>query len=352
VKSYSIAVISGDGIGNEVVPAAISCLDALAEHRDLRFGWEYLPWGTDFYARTGVFMPEDGVERLKKFDAIFFGAVGSPTVSDADSLWGLLIPIRRGLGQCINLRPIRSVPGVAGPLSAHPDDIDLVIVRENSEGEYSEVGGRFQRGTAGEFAVQNAIFTRPAIERVTRYAAEIAQQRRGTLTSATKSNGIVHTNTLWDDVVDDVIARDYPALTVDRVLVDALAARLILKPQSVDVIVASNLYGDILSDLAAGLAGSIGVAASGNINPDETGPSMFEPVHGSAPDIAGQGIANPVGQLYAGVMMLEHLGESEAAADLTAAVDAALGHGIRTRDLGGSATTDEFAVEVIQAWTR
>jgi tartrate dehydrogenase/decarboxylase/D-malate dehydrogenase len=229
MKSYSIAVIAGDGIGQEVVPAAIRCVDAVAERHGVEFDWRDLPWGTDFYARTGSFMPADGLEQLKAFDAILFGAVGSPTVSDAESLWGLLIPIRRGLGQCINLRPIRSLIGVPGPLSAHPDDIDIVIVRENSEGEYSDTGGRFQSGTAGEFAIQNAVFTRPAVERVTRYAAGIAVARSGVLISATKSNGILYTNTFWDDVVNEV-ASDYESLVLERVLVDALAARLILKP--------------------------------------------------------------------------------------------------------------------------
>jgi tartrate dehydrogenase/decarboxylase/D-malate dehydrogenase len=351
MKSYSIAVIAGDGIGQEVMPAAIRCVDTVAERHGVEFDWRDLPWGTDFYTRTGAFMPADGLEQLKALDAILFGAVGSPTVSDAESLWGLLIPIRRGLGQCINLRPIRSLIGVPGPLSAHPDDIDIVIVRENSEGEYSEAGGRFQSGTPGEFAIQNAVFTRPAVERVTRYAADIAVGRRGVLISATKSNGILYTNTFWDDVVDEV-ASDYASLVLERVLVDALAARLILKPESVDVIVGSNLYGDILSDLAAALAGSIGVAASGNINPDGSMPSMFEPVHGSAPDIAGQGVANPIGQIRAAVMMLEHLGEAGAANELDAAVDAVLADGIRTRDLGGTATTDQFTEAVLVACRR
>ncbi len=341
-----IAVICGDGIGPEVVPAAIRCLEAAGARHGVGFAWTDLPWGTDLFRRRGYFMPPDGLDELRRHDAIFFGAVGAPDVPDTESLWGLLIPIRRELGQYVNLRPVRSVPGVPGPLRDHAGDIDLVIVRENSEGEYSELGGRFGVGPDEQLAVQTAIFTRRGIDRITRYACDLAASRRGRLISATKSNGIIHTNPFWDEVVADVAA-DYPGITLEKVLADALAARLVLAPQSVDVIVGSNLYGDILSDLAAALAGSIGVAASGNINPSGSAPSMFEPVHGSAPDIAGRGIANPVGQLNTAVLMLEHLGLAEVAGHLAAAVDQALRDGVRTPDLGGDATTDSFADEVI-----
>jgi tartrate dehydrogenase/decarboxylase / D-malate dehydrogenase len=339
VTDLRIAVIPGDGIGTEVVPAAIRCLEATG----VGFTWTDLPWGTDLFLRHGHFMPPGGLDELRKHDAIFFGAVGRPDVPDAESLWGLLIPIRRGLGQYVNLRPVRSVPGVDGPLRDHPRDIDMVIVRENSEGEYSELGGRLRDP---DLAMQTAVFTRQGISRITRYACELAASRKGTLVSATKSNGIIHTNTFWDEVVSATAAA-YPDVTVERVLVDALAARLVLAPQSADVIVASNLYGDILSDLTAALAGSIGVAASGNINPERTAPSMFEPVHGSAPDIAGRGIANPLGQLNAAVMMLSHLRLPDAALRLEAAVNQALTAGTRTPDLGGDATTESFADAVI-----
>jgi tartrate dehydrogenase/decarboxylase / D-malate dehydrogenase len=344
-RSYRIDVIAGDGIGQEVVPAAIRCVDAIADAGDFQVTWRDRRWGSDHYRAHGRMMPTDGMEQLSDSDAILLGAVGAPDIPDDVTLWGLLIPIRREFCQYVNLRPVRVLPGVASPLR-DADGVDMVIVRENVEGEYSEVGGRLYRGRPEEMAVQEAIFTRSGVARVAAYAVAQAQARRGLLTSATKSNGIIHTMPFWDEVVADV-AGSAPGVRLDKMLVDALAARIVLKPRSLDVIVASNLFGDILSDLAAAVAGSIGVAPSGNINPPRDYPSMFEPVHGSAPDIAGQGIANPVGQMWAAAMMLEHLGEVDAAAILVAGFEAALASGVRTRDLGGTAGTEEFTDAVV-----
>jgi tartrate dehydrogenase/decarboxylase / D-malate dehydrogenase len=339
-RSYRVDVIAGDGIGQEVMPAAIRCVDALATAYDFSVTWREHDWGSDRCRATGAMMPSDGIAQLADGDAILLGAVGAPDIPDDVTLWGLLIPIRREFRQYVNLRPVRILPGVTSPLR-NADGVDMVIVRENVEGEYSEIGGRLYRGSAEEMAVQEAVFTRTGVRRVAEYAVELARGRRGILTSATKSNGIIHTMPFWDEVVAEVVERD-GAVALDKVLVDALAARVVLKPQSLDVIVASNLFGDILSDLAAAVAGSIGVAPSGNLNPPREFPSMFEPVHGSAPDIAGQGVANPVGQMWAAAMMLEHLGEADAAAALVDAFEATLASGVRTRDLGGTAGTDEF----------
>ncbi|GAA4442180.1 tartrate dehydrogenase [Phytohabitans houttuyneae] len=342
---HRIAVIAGDGIGQEVVPAAVRCLDAVAERHDIAFDWHHLDWGSDHYRAHGRMMPVDGLDILAGHDAIFLGAVGVPDIPDVHTLWGLLIPIRRAFAQYINLRPVRTLPGVPSPVFSR-DPIDLVIVRENNEGEYSEVGGRVYQGSADEIAIQESVFTRRGVERVARYAAALAAGRRGHLTSATKSNGIVHTMPFWDEVVRDVLA-DFPDVTARQELVDALAASLVLHPERYDVIVASNLFGDILSDLAGAVAGSIGCAPSANLNPPGEHPSMFEPVHGSAPDIAGQGIANPIGQIWSGAMMLDALGHAAAAAQLITAFEAALASGTRTRDIGGTATTAEVAAAVV-----
>lgn len=342
-----IAVIAGDGIGQEVVPAAIRCIDALTAHHDIEFAWNELPWGSDHYRAHGSMMPADGLDVLAQHDAIFLGAVGDPGIPDTETLWGLLIPIRRRFEQYVNLRPARTLPGIPSVLS-RTDPIDILIVRENSEGEYSEIGGRFSRGLPDETAMQEAVFTRPGIARVARYAADRARERRGRVTSATKSNGIIHTMPFWDEVVAETL-RSHPDVSLDSVLVDALAAALVLRPWSFDVIVASNLLGDILSDLASAVTGSIGVAPSANLNPERTHPSMFEPVHGSAPDIAGMGVANPIGQIWSGAMMLEHLGFTEAGEHLIAAFESALAAGVSTRDLGGTATTAEFVDAVLAA---
>ncbi len=339
-STYIVDVIAGDGIGLEVVPAAIECVDALASQHGFRVDWRHREWGSEHYRQHGAMMPADGLEQLRSGDAVFLGAVGAPDIPDHVTLWGLLVPIRRAFQQYINLRPVKSLPGRPGP------ELDMLIVRENVEGEYSEIGGRYGRGTPDEAAIQEAVFTRRGIERVARFAAERSLERSGTLVSATKSNGIIHTMPFWDEVVAEVAAE--AGVTVDSVLIDALAARFVLKPASIDVVVASNLFGDILSDLGAAIAGSIGIAPSANLNPERAFPSLFEPVHGSAPDIAGRGIANPTAAIWSAAMMLDHLGESAAAAALEAACFGALADGIATRDLGGSATTAEFTHAVLE----
>lgn len=346
MTTKSVAVIAGDGIGQEVVPAAIECIDHLLPGYDLTLDWATYEWGSDYFLRNGRMLPIDGLERLGRHDAIFLGAVGMPGIPDTETLWGLLIPIRRTFEQYVNLRPVRALPGVPSPVRGG-DDIDLVLVRENNEGEYSEIGGRAFVGLPDELAIQENVFTRKGITRVARYAFDLATKRRGLLTSATKSNGIIHTMPFWDEVVSEV-GQGYPSVESRSMLIDALAARLVLRPAEFDVIVASNLFGDILSDLAGAIAGSIGVAPSANLNPERKHPSLFEPVHGSAPDIAGQGIANPIGQIWSGAMMLEHLGEPAAADHLVKAFEAALADGVRTGDLGGTATTTEMTAAVIE----
>jgi tartrate dehydrogenase/decarboxylase / D-malate dehydrogenase len=337
---HDIAVIPGDGIGGEVVPAAQRILEGAAERHGFGLRWHAFDWGCERYLEVGSMMPGDGLDQLRGHDAIFLGAVGAPGVPDHVSLWGLLIPIRRAFEQYVNLRPIRLFDAVHSPL-AHPPDIDLIVVRENVEGEYSEVGGRLYPGQEGELAAQLAIFTRRGTERVVRYAFALATERGGRLVSATKSNGIIHTMPFWDEVVD-AVAAEHPDVEVERVLIDALCARVVRAPESLDVVVGSNLFGDILSDLTAAVAGSIGIAPAANLNPERDHPSMFEPVHGSAPDIAGQGIANPVGQVWTGALMLEHLGHADAAQDLHRAIEAVLDdRRNHTPDLGGRATTEQ-----------
>jgi tartrate dehydrogenase/decarboxylase / D-malate dehydrogenase len=345
---HDIAVIPGDGIGGEVVPAAQRVLDRVAEKHAFGFRWQHYDWGCERYLETGAMMPEDGLEQLRAHDAVFLGAVGAPGVPDHVSLWGLLIPIRRAFEQYVNLRPIRLFDAVHSPL-AQPPHIDLVVVRENVEGEYSEVGGRLYAGQEGELAAQLAVFTRRGTERVVRYAFARAAERSGRLVSATKSNGIIHTMPFWDEVVD-AIATEHPDVEVERVLIDALCARVVRAPESLDVVVGSNLFGDILSDLTAAVAGSIGIAPAANLNPERDHPSMFEPVHGSAPDIAGRGIANPVGQVWTGALMLEHLGHAEAAADVHRAIEAILDdRRNHTPDLGGRATTEDVTAALAGA---
>ncbi|MFC4242176.1 tartrate dehydrogenase [Gryllotalpicola reticulitermitis] len=346
MPTFTISVIPGDGIGLEVVPAATRCLERVASRHGIGLVFNEHPWGSEHYLATGRMMPTDALDTLAASDAVMLGAVGHPDIPDTETLWGLLIPIRRGFQQYINLRPVRTLPGVRGPL-ANDAPIDFLIVRENNEGEYSEIGGRLYRGSPDEIASQLAVFTRRGVERVTRFAARLAHARTGVLTSATKSNGIIHTMPFWDEIVTELAADE--DVQVDSVLIDALAARMVLKPESLDVVVASNLFGDILSDLGSALTGSIGVAPSANLNPERNFPSLFEPVHGSAPDIAGRGIANPVGQIWSGVMMLEHLGASEAASDLMRAVEEVLSAGLATPDLGGSTTTAEFTDAVLDA---
>ncbi|WP_040701679.1 tartrate dehydrogenase [Nocardia vinacea] len=347
MSTHKIAVIAGDGIGQEVVPAAIACLERIAKIHALDLKFTYFDWGSEYYVQHGRMMPADGLEQLADHHAIFLGAVGAPEVSDTESLWGLLIPIRREFQQYINLRPVKTLDGVTSPLAVK-HSIDLLIVRENNEGEYSEVGGRMYRGLPHESAVQETIFTRLGVTRVAHYAAVLAASRRGHLTSATKSNGIIHTMPFWDEVVAET-AGLYPEVSLTSELVDALAAHLVLRPWTYDVIVASNLFGDILSDLGSSVTGSIGLAPSANLNPEGDFPSLFEPVHGSAPDIAGRGLANPVGQIWSGAMMLGHLGHPEAADHLQAAFESALREGFGTRDVGGTSSTSEFTSAVLSA---
>jgi tartrate dehydrogenase/decarboxylase/D-malate dehydrogenase len=348
MPTHDIAVIPGDGIGAEVMPAARRALEALGARHGISFAFTELDWGCERHVRTGALMPEDGLDQLRDRDAILLGAVGDPRVPDHLSLWGLLIPIRRTFDQYVNLRPVRVFEGVRSPL-ADPQGLDVVIVRENTEGEYSEAGGRVYRGHPQEMAIQEAVFTRPGIERIAEYAFALAERRGGALTSATKSNGIVHTLPFWDEVVREVAAR-HPGVALTEEHIDALCAKVVMQPGRFDVIVGSNLFGDILSDLTAGVAGSIGIAPSANLNPERAFPSMFEPVHGSAPDIAGQGIANPVGMLWSAQMMLEHLGHERAAAELLAAIEASLADpATRTRDLGGRADTETATRAVLDA---
>jgi tartrate dehydrogenase/decarboxylase / D-malate dehydrogenase len=333
-----IAVIPGDGIGPEVIDAARAVLDATCARHGIALDYTEFDWSCQRYAREGAMMPPDGIETLRGFDAILLGAVGWPGVPDHVSLWGLLIPIRRAFRQYVNLRPIRVFDGVQSPLRA-AEDVDFVVVRENVEGEYSEVGGRINRGFPDELAVQESIFTRVGVSRIADFAFDLAATRRGHLTSATKSNGIVHTLPFWDEVVAERAAA-HPDVRWDSEHIDALAAKFVLQPGRFDVVVGSNLFGDILSDLAAAVAGSIGIAPSANLDPTTEFPSMFEPVHGSAPDIAGQGVANPVGAVWSAAMMLEHLGHAGAAADVHTAMAATLAKPeTRTADLGGTADT-------------
>ena len=343
-----IALIPGDGIGVEVAAAAGAVLAALNERYELALRINELDWSCERYLAEGALMPADGLDTLRGYDAVLLGAVGWPGVPDHVSLWGLLIPIRRAFLQYVNLRPVRSFEGVTSPLADGANrTIDLVIVRENTEGEYSEVGGRFSRGLPDETAIQEAVFTRRGISRIADYALSLAAGRGRHLTSATKSNGLIHSMPFWDEVVRERAALQ-PEVELVEEHVDALAAKLVLRPESFDVIVASNLFGDILSDLAAGAAGSIGIAPSGNLDPTGEYPSMFEPVHGSAPDIAGKGIANPVGMLWSTVLMLEHLDSREAAARLMGAIEESLRDpATRTADVGGTATTGEATAAVL-----
>jgi tartrate dehydrogenase/decarboxylase/D-malate dehydrogenase len=340
VKKIDIAVIPGDGIGKEVVPASLRVLDTLAElHGGIQFHYSSFPWSCEYYLEHGEMMPKNGVDQLKNHEAIFLGAVGYPKlVADHVSLWGLLIKIRRECEQVINLRPARQMKGVQSPL-VNPNDFDFIVVRENSEGEYSEVGGRIHQGE-DEIAIQNAVFSRKATERTMRFAFELAQKRRHHVTSATKSNGIVHSMPFWDQVFQEVSV-DYKDVQTASNHIDALSAFFVTRPHQFDVIVASNLFGDILTDIGAAIMGSIGIAPAANINITGKFPSMFEPVHGSAPDIYGKGIANPIGQLWTAKMMLDHFGYQELGKLLLDTIEDTLQQGIKTADLGGHATTQE-----------
>jgi tartrate dehydrogenase/decarboxylase / D-malate dehydrogenase len=339
--AHRIAVIPGDGIGKEVVPEGVRVLDAAARRFGFALDWKTFDWSCEDYVRSGRMMPDGGLDELSTFDAIYLGAVGFPGVQDHVSLWGLLIPIRRGFQQYINRRPVRLLPGVKSPLAGRgPADIDMVIIRENNEGEYSEVGGRLHKGTPDETALQVATFTRRGCDRVIRYAFELARTRpKRHVTSATKSNGIIHSMPFWDERFA-AIAKEYPDVRTSQYHIDILTAHFVQHPDWFDVVVASNLFGDILSDLGPAIAGSIGIAPGGNINPEKEFPSMFEPVHGSAPDIAGKGLANPIAQIWTGAMMLDHLGHEDAGRAVVAAIEKLVSEGKSlTRDLGGSAST-------------
>jgi tartrate dehydrogenase/decarboxylase / D-malate dehydrogenase len=341
-----IAVIGGDGIGPEVVSAGIRVLEAASELApSVELGFTEFPWGCRYYLKHGRMMPEDGLETLEEFDAIYLGAVGWPTVPDHVSLWGLLLPIRRSFDQYVNLRPARLLRGVRSPLS-DPGALDITVVRENTEGEYSDAGGRMYVGTPHEMAIQESIFTRRALHRIVRYAYELAGERRGMLVGATKSNGISITMPFFDEIFREV-GDEFPGVEASLMHADALAARIVLRPQGLDVIVGSNLLGDLLSEVTAAVSGSIGIAPSVNLNPDRRFPSLFEPIHGSAPDIAGQGIANPSGAIWAAALLLEHLGHAETGERVLDALEAAISGGSKTRDLGGTATTNEMAESVI-----
>ncbi|HUN48013.1 MAG TPA: tartrate dehydrogenase [Stellaceae bacterium] len=350
-KTYTIAAIPGDGIGHEVVPEGMRVLEAAGRRFGFGLKWREFDWSCERYAKTGSMMPADGLEQLKSTDAIFLGAVGFPGVADHVSLWGLLIPIRRGFQQYVNLRPIRLLAGVDSPLkNRKPGEIDFYVVRENNEGEYSEIGGRLYAGTDMEMAMQQTIFTRRGCDRIMRFAFELAMKRKQHVTSATKSNGIIHTMPYWDERFA-AMAKQYPGVRTDQYHIDILTAHFVRNPHWFDVVVGSNLFGDILSDLGPAVVGSIGIAPSANINPERELPSMFEPVHGSAPDIYGKAIANPIGQIWSGAMMLEHLGETEAAAAIERAIADALADpkAPKTPDLGGKAKTGELGAAIAAA---
>jgi tartrate dehydrogenase/decarboxylase/D-malate dehydrogenase len=346
LNTYRIASIPGDGIGNEVIPAGIEVLQKLAV--DFRLEFKDFNWSSKRYVETGAYIPEGGLEELKKFDAIFFGAVGAPDVADHLSLWGLRLPICQGFDQYANVRPSRLLPGIQSPMR-NANDIDWVIVRENTEGEYSGAGGRVHTGLPNEVAMEISTFTRSGVERVHRFAFDLASKRpRKHLTLVTKSNAQRHGMVLWDEVFYEV-ARDFPKVKTDRILVDAATTRMVLRPEAIDVMVASNLHADILSDLAAALSGSLGIAPTANLNPERKFPSMFEPIHGSAFDITGKGVANPIATFWTASMMLEHLGEAKAAARLMKAVEAVCAQRIFTPDLGGKARTRDVTAAVIGA---
>ncbi|MDX1412534.1 MAG: tartrate dehydrogenase [Nitrospirales bacterium] len=349
MNNYHIASIPGDGVGKEITPQGVKVLNLLADvTQSFKIDWEEFPWGSEHYLSTGEMMPVDGLKSLQDFDTIFFGAVGWPTVPDHITLWGLRLPICQGFQQYANVRPAVLYPGIKGPLAGkEAEEIDFIVVRENTEGEYAGVGGRAQEGTGQEVAMETSVFTRNGVERVIRYAFELAEKRRKKISSVTKSNAQRYGFVLWDEVFQ-AVSSEYPQIETERVLVDAMAARFVLHPESLDVVVASNLHGDILTDLSGAIIGSLGMAPSGNINPERNYPSMFEPVHGSAPDIYGKGIANPIGMFLSGAMMLDFLGEKEAGELIYKAVRETASQGLLPPDVGGRANTEEVTQSVIE----
>ncbi|MEX2451778.1 MAG: tartrate dehydrogenase [Rhodospirillales bacterium] len=351
MSSYRIAVIPGDGIGKEVVPEGIRVMEAVGAKHGLSFTWDNFDWSCEVYAKTGRMMPADGLDQIRSHDAIYLGAVGFPGVLDHVSLWGLLIPIRREFRQYVNLRPVRLFEGVPCPLAGrNPGDIDFYVVRENNEGEYSDIGGRLYGGTEDEQVSQLNVFTRKGTDRIIKFAFELAKTRPAKhVTSATKSNGIKHTMPYWDERFA-AVSKQYPGIKTDQFHIDILTAHFVRHPDWFDVVVGSNLFGDILSDLGPAVTGTIGIAPGGNINPEKDYPSMFEPVHGSAPDIAGQGIANPIGQIWSGAMMLEHLGHKDAADRIVKAIEVVLKDPkLLTPDMGGKAGTKDLGQAIVDA---
>jgi tartrate dehydrogenase/decarboxylase/D-malate dehydrogenase len=350
-NSYKIAVIPGDGIAWEVMPEALQVLEAVARKHDLSFQFDEKDWSCERFHKVGSMMPDDGLDQIRHHDSILLGAVGFPGVPDHVSLWGLLIPIRREFEQYVNIRPVRLFEGMPCPLvGREPGDIDFWIVRENNEGEYSEIGGRMYEGTDAEMAIQQSIFTRRGVDRIMRYAFELAKTReRKHVTSATKSNGIIHSMPYWDERFE-LILKEFPDCSTDKFHIDILTAHFVRNPDWFDVVVGSNLFGDILSDLGPAVTGTIGIAPGGNVNPERDHPSCFEPVHGSAPDIAGQGIANPIGQIWSAAMMLEHLGEVTAAKEIERAIEDVIRDGsVLTPDMGGTANTKELGAAIVGA---
>ena len=351
MRQYKIAAIPGDGIGPEVLQAGLQVLEALEKNEGFNLNTIQFPWGSEFYLQHGRMVKEGGFESLRGFDAIYFGAVGSKEVPDHVTVWDLILPIRQTFDQYVNLRPMRLLPGLKSPLAGRGvKDIDMVCVRENTEGEYSGAGGFVHRGRPGEMANEISTFTRAGIERVVTFAFQLARTRpRKLLASATKSNALRHSMVLWDEVVEEVSSQ-FKDVTLRKYHVDALAARMVTQPDTLDVMVASNLFGDILTDLGGAISGSLGTAPSGNLDPTRKNPSMFEPIHGSAPDIAGRGIANPIGAVWAGAMMLEHLGEQKAAARVIQAIEKVTAEGrVRTPDLGGNAKTEDMTKALVDA---
>jgi len=350
MKEHSIAVIPGDGIGREVIPEGVRVLEAVGARHGIAFKWQEFPWNCDWYKAHGRMCPQDAPDILRKFDAIYFGAVGNPAlVPDHIAVWGLLINFRRWFDLYVNLRPVRLFEGMPCPLAGRkPGDIDYVVIRENTEGEYGNIGGRFKENTPDEVVMQQAVFTRKGTDRIMKYAFELARKRNKHVSSCTKSNGISITMPYWDERFAEM-AKKYPDVRVDQYHVDGLTIQMVLNPDRFDVIVASNLFGDIVSDLGPATAGTIGIAASGNINPERAFPSIFEPVHGSAPDIAGRRIANPLATIWSGALMLEHLGHPQAAADIVRAIERVIIEGPHTPDMKGKSGTAEVGAAVAEA---
>ena len=347
--THRIAVIAGDGIGKEVIPAGIATLEAAAKKSGISLSFTELGWGCEYYLQHGRMMDEDGFDRAAKYDAIYLGAIGDPRMLDHIAVWELLLPLRQKFQQYVNLRPMRLLPGLTSPLANRgPADIDMVCVRENTEGEYTGLGGRIHVGTPYEVAEQTGLFTRHGIERILRFGFDLARKRpRRLLASATKSNAMRHSMVFWDEVAD-IVRKDYPDVEYRKYHVDAIAARMVTHPSSLDVIVCSNLFGDILTDIGSAISGSLGIAPGANINPERSFPSMFEPIHGSAPDIAGKGIANPIGAIWAGAQMMEHLGHKDVHDRILGAVERVVASGnVRTPDLGGKARTTEVADAIV-----